>query len=122
MVELLGYPDGMVEYGLPFSATSPGLPSSTLESLAFRELLDEGLEPHKVSSLLISSTPNAGHGVEITATFDLGDRLTRSPRLIPAWTRRHPMAHPRDFLEPMLRQIGTEMGCLYATSLDVISI
>lgn len=88
----------------------------------FRELLDEGLEPHKVWSLLVSGVPNAGHGVDVTDTFDLGIASLEAHVDYLRGLGDNPMADARGFLEPLSRQAGTGMGCRYATTFDVISI
>lgn len=88
----------------------------------FREMLDEGLEPHKVWSLLVSGVPNATHGVDVTDTFDLGIASLEAHAEYLRGLGDNPMADARGFLEPFARQAGAGMGCRYATTFDVISI
>lgn len=40
------------------------------DHLAYPDMLDEGLEPHKVSELLLFNTDNPNYRVDITGTFD----------------------------------------------------
>lgn len=88
----------------------------------FRELLDEGLMPHNVSKVLVSSPPEARYGVDVSETFDLGIASLEAHTAYLTGLGDHPMASPRGFLEPILRQIGTAMGCEFALSFDVISL
>src|SRR3954463_5286813 len=108
VVEFLGHPDGVLEYGLPLrrdiagavrrhrpevvitnffgDAWGPGLLNQA-DHIAlgravvdgvrdagnrwvFRELLEEGLEPAKVGTVLVGSGPNAAYAVDVTDHFD----------------------------------------------------
>jgi LmbE family N-acetylglucosaminyl deacetylase len=42
----------------------------TRDHLAYPDMLDEGLEPHKVTELLLFNTDNPNYRVNITGTFD----------------------------------------------------
>ena len=160
VVEFLGYPDGIVEYGLPLrrdiaravrrhrpdivitsnyhDSWGPGTANqadhiavgrAVLDGVrdagnrwVFRELLDEGREPHKVTSLLVNGVPDASHGVDVTDTFDLGLASLRAHAEYLNGLGNHAMADPREFLEAFARQAGTRMGCRYATTFDIISM
>ena len=51
----------------------------------FRELLDEGLEPWHAPMILVAGSPEAGHAVDVTETFELGvESLRRTPPTWPA--------------------------------------
>jgi LmbE family N-acetylglucosaminyl deacetylase len=160
VVEFLGYPDGVVEYGLPLrrdiaravrrhkpdvvitgnyhDSWGPGTANqadhiavgrAVLDGVrdagnrwVFRELLDEGLEPHKISMLLVSGVPNANYGVDVTDTFHLGVESLKAHDAYLRGLGDHEMSGPAEFLESSARQAGTGMGCRYATTFDVISI
>jgi LmbE family N-acetylglucosaminyl deacetylase len=107
-VEFLGFPDGVVEYGVPLrralarairthkpdtiitsnhhATFAPGMLNQAdhravgqacLEAVAdagnrwiFRDLLEEGLEPHKTKRVLIFASPLSAHGMDVTGWMD----------------------------------------------------
>jgi LmbE family N-acetylglucosaminyl deacetylase len=88
----------------------------------FRELLDEGLEPHSVRTVLVSSTPGATHGVDVTGSFDKGVASLEAHAAYLRGLGDNAMADPTEFLESFARQAGTRMGCKYAVLFDRISL
>lgn len=160
VVEFLGYPDGVVEYGLPLrrdiaravrrhrpdvvitgnyhASWGPGTANqadhiavgrAVLDGVrdagnrwVFRELLEEGLEPHKVQSLLVSGVPDASHGVDVSDSFEAGVASLEAHAEYLRGLGDGVMSEPREFLESFARQAGSQMGCRYAVTFDVISI
>lgn len=88
----------------------------------FRELLDEGLEPHKTHTLLVSGVPNASHGVDVTDHLAAGVASLEAHAEYLRGLGDHAMGEPAEFLESFARQAGSRMGCRYAVMFDVISI
>ena len=159
-VEFLGYPDGVVEYGLALrrdiaravrrhrpdvvitgnyhDSWGPGTANqadhiavgrAVLDGVrdagnrwVFRELLDEGLEPHKVHTLLVSGVPEATHGVDVTDSFDAGLASLRAHAAYLSGLGDDAMSDPSEFLESFARQAGTGLGCRYGVTFDVISV
>lgn len=159
-VEFLGYPDGVLEYGLPLrrdiaravrrhrpdvvitgnyqDSWGPGtanqadhiaLGRAVLDGVrdagnrwVFRELLNEGLEPHKASMLLVGGVPSASHGVDVSDAFDAGVASLEAHEAYLRGLGEDAMADPREFLESMARPTGSRMGCRYAVVFDVITI
>lgn len=160
VVEFLGYPDGVLEYGLPLrrdiaravrrhrpdviltinyhDSWGPGT-ANQADHIAlgrgvvdgardagnrwvFRELLDEGLEPHKATMLLVSGVPDASHGVDVTDYFEAGIASLESHAEYLRGLGDTPFADPREFLESIARQTGTSMGCRFAVSFEVIRL
>ncbi len=160
VVEFLGHPDGVLEYGLSLrrdiaravrrhrpdvvltinyrDSWGPGT-ANQADHIAcgravvdgvrdagnrwvFRELLDEGLEPHKTAKLLVSGTLDATHGVDITDYFEAGIASLEAHSEYLRGLGDGPMSDPREFLESFARQTGTRMGCRYAVAFEVISL
>ncbi|PSK97205.1 LmbE family N-acetylglucosaminyl deacetylase [Haloactinopolyspora alba] len=159
-VEFLGYPDGVVEYGLPLRRdltrvirrhrpeivvtanlreTYGGVALNQADHIAvgravldaardagnrwvFRELTDEGLEPwNGVRAVWAAGSPEAGHAVDTTETFDLGvDSLRAHAVYLDGLGDGHP--EPREFLESIARVDGTRLGCRFAASFEVYPI
>jgi LmbE family N-acetylglucosaminyl deacetylase len=88
----------------------------------FTELLAEGLEPHKVSSLLVSGVADAGHGVDVTDSFDAGIASLKAHAEYLRGLGDDTMADPSEFLEALARKVGTALGCKYAVGFEVIGI
>jgi LmbE family N-acetylglucosaminyl deacetylase len=159
VVEFLGYPDGMLEYGLPLRRDiartvrrhrpdvvitanyadrwGPGmlnqadhiaLGRAVLDGVrdganrwVFRELLEEGLEPWKVSTVLVSGVPDATHGVDVTDHFVKGIASLEAHAEYLAGLGGGPMSDPSEFLESFARQTGTRLGCRFGVGFEVIN-
>lgn len=158
-VEFLGYPDGVLEYGLPLrrdiaravrrhrpdvvitgyfgESWAPGMRNQA-DHIAlgravvdgvrdagnrwvFRELLDEGLEPVKVSTILVNG-PAATHAVDVTDYFDAGMRSLEAHAEYLRGLGDHEMADPGEFLEGFARQVGTQLGVKFAVGFDVLTV
>jgi LmbE family N-acetylglucosaminyl deacetylase len=159
-VEFLGYPDGVLEYGLPLrrdvaravrrhrpdvvitgnyaDSWGPGtanqadhiaLGRAVLDGVrdagnrwVFRELLDEGLEPHKASMLLVSGVVDAPYGVDVTDTFAAGIQSLQAHAAYLRGLGDGPMSDPQEFLESFARQAGTRLGVTFGVGFDIIRI
>ncbi len=88
----------------------------------FRELLDEGLEPVKVRSVLVSGVPEAPFGVDVTDHFSAGVASLEAHAKYLRGLGEHAMADPAEFLESFARQTGTAMGVRYAVGFDVLTV
>jgi LmbE family N-acetylglucosaminyl deacetylase len=88
----------------------------------FRELLDEGLEPCRVSTLLVSGVFPAAHGVDVTDSFDAGVASLEAHAEYLRGLGDNPMGEPREFLEAFARQTGSRLGCKYAVAFEVINL
>lgn len=155
-VEFLGYPDGVVEYGLPLRRdiaravrrhrpdivitgnlrdTYGGVALNQADHIAagravldgardagnrwvFTELLDEGLEPwNQVRAVWAAGSPEAGHGVDVTETFDLGVASLEAHAGYLAALSGHP--EPRELLEEFARTAGARLGCTHGAVFEV---
>jgi LmbE family N-acetylglucosaminyl deacetylase len=159
VVEFLGYPDGVLEYGLPLrrdiaravrrhqpevvitgnyhDSWGPGmlnqadhiaLGRAVLDGVrdagnrwVFRELLDEGLPPWKVSTVLAAGGRQVTHGVDVTEHFDMGVASLEAHTAYLAGLGAHVMADPREFLESFARATGSRLGCPMAVGFEVIT-
>ncbi len=158
VVEFLGYPDGVIEYGLPLRRDvaravrrhrpdvvitanyhptwAPGVLNqadhiavgrAVLDGVrdagnrwVFRDLLDEGLEPWSVHTVLVSGSPIAGSAVDVTDHLAAGvESLKAHPAYLaglgPGW------ADPEEFLESIARATGSRLGSTFATAFEVIT-
>jgi LmbE family N-acetylglucosaminyl deacetylase len=88
----------------------------------FRELLDEGLEPCKVSTVLVSGVFDAQHAVDVSEHFDAGVASLEAHVEYLRGLGDHVMADPREFLESFARQAGTGLGVRYAVTFDVLTL
>jgi LmbE family N-acetylglucosaminyl deacetylase len=88
----------------------------------FRDLLDEGLEPVKVTSVLVSGVFAARHAVDVTDHFDTGVRSLEAHAAYLRGLGDNAMAEPREFLEAFARQVGTRLGVKYAVAFDVLAV
>jgi LmbE family N-acetylglucosaminyl deacetylase len=160
VVEFLGHPDGVLEYGLPLrrdiaravrrhrpdvvitgnyhDSWGPGsrnqadhiaLGRAVLDGVrdagnrwVFRELLDEGLPPWPVSTVLVSGSPQATHGVDVSDSFDAGVASLAAHAEYLRGLAGHPMAEPREFLESLARQAGSRFGARYAVTVEVLHL
>lgn len=88
----------------------------------FNEQLRDGLEPWRgVRQVWAGGSPEAGHAVDITDTFDRGvDSLRAHKAYIDGlgWEN----FDPAEFLEGMSRQAGTRLGVAHATGFEVFQI
>jgi LmbE family N-acetylglucosaminyl deacetylase len=87
----------------------------------FRELLDEGLEPHRVATVLVAG-PQATHGVDVTDYFDKGVASLEEHAQYLQGLGDNAMAEPREFLASFAQEIGTQLGCKYAVGFEVIQV
>lgn len=88
----------------------------------FRELLDEGFEPwNGVRAAFVGGSPDAGHGVDVSETFEQGIASLKAHAAYLAGLGGGPMSEPEEFLESFARMTGTRMGVKLATSFEVIS-
>ena len=88
----------------------------------FRELVDEGLEPWRVTTVLVGGVPGAGYGVDVTETFALGVASLAAHAAYLQGLGPGPMSDPEEFLESFARQVGTRLGCRYGVAFDVINV
>jgi LmbE family N-acetylglucosaminyl deacetylase len=88
----------------------------------FRDLLDEGLEPwNKVRQIWAVASPNAGHGVDVTDTFQLGVDSLREHRAYLAGLGEG-AGDPAEFLESFARMSGSRLGCTLAVGFEVFPL
>jgi LmbE family N-acetylglucosaminyl deacetylase len=159
-VEFLGFPDGMLEYGLPlrhaiaasirrhrpeivittnFRETYGGVMLNQADHIAagratldaardagnrwvFRDLVAAGLEPWSgVRQVWASGSPDAGHAVDVTDTFDEGVASLRAHAAYLAGLGPD-APDPTEFLEGMARQTGTRLGVPMATAFEVLPL
>jgi LmbE family N-acetylglucosaminyl deacetylase len=160
-VEFLGFPDGVIEYGLPLRAAIARLVRRHRPEIVitgnFRETFgpnmlnqadhiatgravldgvrdagnrwvfrdqieDEGLEPWGgVRQVWASGSPGAGHGVDVTDTFDLG---VASLKAHDAYIRGLGWEgwDPAEFLEGFSRPTGARLGVAMASSFEVYNL
>ena len=160
VVEFLGHPDGVLEYGLPLrrdiarairrhrpdvvitgnyhETWGPGtrnqadhiaLGLAVLDGVrdasnrwVFRDLLDEGFEPWKASTVLVSGVPGASAGVDVTDTFDTGLASLEAHAAYLRGLGDGPMSDPREFLEAFARQTGSRLGVRFAVGFEVLNL
>jgi LmbE family N-acetylglucosaminyl deacetylase len=159
-VEFLGFPDGVLEYGLPLrkaiarvvrrhrpdvvitgnfsDSWGPGtwnqadhvaLGRAVIDGVrdagnrwVFQELMDEGLEPVKVTAVLVAGVPNSSHGVDVTDYFETGVRSLEAHTEYLRGLGDNVMADPAEFLEAFARQMGARLGVRYAVGFEVLSV
>ncbi|MEV6611632.1 PIG-L deacetylase family protein [Kutzneria sp. NPDC051319] len=156
-VEFYGFPDGVVEYGLPlrraFAAAirrhrpeivlittwrefwGPGNPNQADHIAVGRAALDAardasnrwvfrdlGLEPWKAKHVFVVGSPNARHGVDVTAGFDLGVASLEAHGEYLRGLVDNPMSDPREFLESVARPTGSLLGAKFGLSVEVIDL
>lgn len=160
VVEFLGLPDGILEYGVELRAaicrtirrhrpdvvittnfrdTWGGRSLNQADHIAtgravidaardagnrwiFRDQLTDGLEPWGgVREVLAQGSPEAGHAVDTTASFDRGvASLVAHKAYIDGLGWEH--FDPEEFLEGPARQAGTRLGVPRATAFEVYSL
>jgi LmbE family N-acetylglucosaminyl deacetylase len=86
----------------------------------FRDLIDEGLEPCHVNTVLVSS-PVGTHGVDVTDHFDRGVASLEAHREYLTGLGEHGMADAREFLESMARPQGSLLGVKFGALFEVIT-
>ena len=159
VVEFLGHPDGVLEYGLPLRRDvaravrrhrpdvvitgnhhdrwGPGalnqadhiaLGRSVLDGVrdagnrwVFRELLDEGLLPWSVRTVLVAGSPLADHGVDVSDHFDRGVASLEAHAEYLRGLGPNAMADPREFLEAIARPTGARLGARFGVSFELIT-
>jgi LmbE family N-acetylglucosaminyl deacetylase len=88
----------------------------------FSEQIDAGLKPWGgVRQVWAASSPQSGHGVETTQTFDRGVESLRAHQAYIdglGWEN----FDPQEFLEGRARQGGTRLGVPMATTFEVFSM
>ena len=159
-VEFLGFPDGMLEYGLPlrhaiaasirrhrpdivittnFRETYGGVFLNQADHIAggkaaldaardagnrwvFRDLLAAGLEPwSNVRQVWAMGSPDSGHGVDVTDTFESGlESLRAHQAYLNGLGSDAP--DPAEMLEGFARQVGTQLGVPMAASFEVFPL
>ncbi|GAA3438295.1 LmbE family N-acetylglucosaminyl deacetylase [Kutzneria kofuensis] len=157
VVEFYGFPDGVVEYGLPLRRAfaeairrhrpdvvvtsswrefwGPGNPNQADHIAVGRAALDAtrdaanrwvfrdlGLEPWKAKHMFVAAGPNARHGVDVTATFDLGVASLEAHAEYLRGLVDNPMSDPREFLESTGRPTGALLGAKYGVAFEVIDL
>jgi LmbE family N-acetylglucosaminyl deacetylase len=88
----------------------------------FSDQLTDGLEPWGgVRQVWVASSPNAGHGVDVSDTLDRG---VASLRAHDAYLRGLGSGSfdPEEFLEARARQVGTRLGCRYGVAFEVFPL
>jgi LmbE family N-acetylglucosaminyl deacetylase len=88
----------------------------------FRELLDEDLPPWSAAKILVSGSPMATHGVDVTEHFDKGVASLEAHGEYLRGLGSYAMADPREFLESIARQTGTRVGATFGVAFEVIGL
>lgn len=159
-VEFLGFPDGVLEYGLPLrraiaaavrrhqpnvvvtgnyhDAWAPGLPNqadhialgrAVLDGVrdagnrwVFTDLLEAGLEPWRVETVLVSASPQTTHAVDVTDHFATGVASLQAHAVYLRGLGGGPMSEPEEFLESIARQTGAGLGVRFAVGFEVVRV
>ena len=88
----------------------------------FPELLDEGLQPVQVPTLLVGASPLARHAVDVTDSFAAGVASLQAHAEYLRGLGGSAMADPEEFLEAFARQIGARLGTRYAVAFEVLRL
>ena len=90
----------------------------------FPELRDEGHEPWGgVRWVAIAGSPQATHGVDITATIDAAvASLSEHKAYIAALSEKPPAEYARELLTMFSRSTGERLGCELGASFELISM
>lgn len=114
--------------GMPNQADHIALGRAVLDGVrdagnrwVFRDLLESGLDPHKVSTVLVSGGPGVTHAVDVTDHLDAGVASLEAHAAYLRGLGEGGMADPREFLESFARQAGTRLGVRYAVAFEVIN-
>jgi LmbE family N-acetylglucosaminyl deacetylase len=86
----------------------------------FRDLAGAGLEPWKVRHVLINASPQAGHAVDVTGTFDRGVASLAAHQEYLRGLGEH--GDPAGFLTQLARSAGERLGTGYAATFEVIGV
>jgi LmbE family N-acetylglucosaminyl deacetylase len=87
----------------------------------FRDLLDEGLEPWSgVKAILVSGSPQATHGVDVTETLQRGVASLKAHEAYLSGLGQS--MDPEEFLEAFARATGTQLGTTFAVSFEVLPL
>jgi LmbE family N-acetylglucosaminyl deacetylase len=115
--------------GMPNQADHIALGRAVLDGVrdagnrwVFRELRDEGLDPSSTKQILVSGSPMAGHGVDVTEYFDKGVASLEAHAEYLRGLGSSAMADPREFLESIARQTGTRVGATFGVGFEVIAL
>ncbi len=87
----------------------------------FRELLNEGLEPCNVTTVLVNS-PHGTHGVDVTDHFDQAVVSLEAHKEYLKGLGESGMANPTQFLESIARPSGSRLGVTFGALFDIITI
>jgi LmbE family N-acetylglucosaminyl deacetylase len=88
----------------------------------FRELLDEGHEPWRVSRVLVAGGVQTTHGVDVSDYFETGVASLQAHAAYLAGLGQVAMAEPREFLEAFARPVGTQLGTRFGVRFEVIDL
>nr|WP_222853615.1 PIG-L deacetylase family protein [Fodinicola acaciae] len=88
----------------------------------FRELLDEDLQPWKAKQILVASSPEATHAVDVTDTFDRGVASLAAHADYLRGLGDDAMSDPEEFLEAMARPVGARIGVRFAVAFEVVEL
>jgi LmbE family N-acetylglucosaminyl deacetylase len=88
----------------------------------FRELLDDGLEPCSVSTVLVSGVLDGTHGVDVTDHFDTGIASLEAHAEYLRGLGEGPMSDPSEFLESFARQTGSRLGVRFAVGFELLNL
>jgi LmbE family N-acetylglucosaminyl deacetylase len=88
----------------------------------FPELGAEGFEPWHANLLLITGSPFATHGVDVTEYFDVGVESLEAHAAYLQGLGDNAMSQPREFLESIARSTGTRLGCRFAVSFEAVQL
>jgi LmbE family N-acetylglucosaminyl deacetylase len=86
----------------------------------FRDLLDEGLPPWPVRTVLVAGGPAVTHAVDVSDTLDLGVASLEAHAAYLRGLGNSPMADPRELLESFARPMGSRLGCRFAVGFEVL--
>lgn len=87
----------------------------------FRELLDEGLPPWPVRTVLVAGSPLAAHGVDVSDHFDQGVASLEAHAEYLRGLGPSAMADPREFLESIARPTGGRLGARFGVAFELIN-